>query len=84
MFCEVVLPFPSSLLKLPSISRYCNNVVITPRRSEWMYQHCRNKIGMNDVVVWEKKFNVSLGSHVLYTTLGSLHKDDDVAKENVV
>ena len=35
MFCEVVWPFPPSLLKLPSISRYCNNVVITPRRSEW-------------------------------------------------
>ena len=39
---------------------------------------------MNDVVVWEKKLNVSLGSHVFCTTLGSLHKDDDVAKEKVV
>ena len=32
-----------------------------------MYQDCRNKIGVNGVVVWEKKLNSSR-SHVLYTT----------------
>ena len=36
-----------------------------------MYQHCRNKIGINGVVVsaFRKKIkNVSSGSHVLYKT----------------
>ena len=36
---------------------------------ESAYESCRNKIGMNCLVVWgENVFNVSFGSHVLYTT----------------
>ena len=38
---------------------------------ESAYQHCRNKTGMNGVVVWEEN---SLGSHVLYTLqIWSIH-----------